>query len=554
MKKAPIIYSVLPRLWRNLQAQPEPNGTLRQNGSGKLADWDEASLDYVRSLGCDYIWFVGLIEHATKESYEGIPAAPEAIVKGVAGSPYAIKDYYDIAPELATQVERRMQEFESLVERVHSKGLKLMMDFVPNHVARSYHSDAAPKGISDLGAGDDKSLAFSVQNNFYYLKEQRLELPNQSERQSYEESPARATGNDCFNPSPSANDWYETIKLNYGIDYQGGGNTHFEPIPSTWHKMLQILGFWASKGVDGFRCDMAEMVPPAFWSWALTQLKSKYPLTFLAEVYQPSRYTEYLEAGFDYLYDKVGVYDQLKAIVRGEASACTFDPVRDAVNGRQREMCYFLENHDEQRFASPFFAGNKRALIPALATMALSSEGAYLHYFAGELGEEGMDKEGFSGQDGRTTIFDFWSLASLRRLGAKLDGKGLSDEERALLTYHQHILLLLSNHPIIQGGKYHGLNYLQGSEYDGHRLLSFVRYNSEGIVLVVANFAHEGRRAPIHFTAELLKLVGIEPNNALQTKDLRRGTQYISTLSTFASFDLELEALDAQIIEFRPIP
>lgn len=512
--------------------------------------WDDKALAYVKGLGCTHIWFVGLIEHATTEAFPGIAADPEGIVKGKAGSPYAIKDYYDIAPELADDPNKRMQEFEALIERVHASGLQIMIDFVPNHVARTYRSDVAPIGTTELGASDDKTRHFSPSNNFYYFPESELQLPDGLQ---YEERPARATGNDCFSPTPSANDWYETIKLNYGIDYLGGATQHFEPIPDTWERMLEILRFWASKGVDGFRCDMAEMVPPAFWAWAIAQLKKEHSLIFLAEIYQRERYGEYLSAGFDYLYDKVGVYDTMRAIVRGECSASIFDPVRDAVGSHQAKMCYFLENHDEQRFTSPFYAGNAQALMPALVSMSLSGTQPYLHYFAGELAEQGMDEEGFSGRDGRTTIFDFWSLASLRRLGEDLSGQGLHEEERTTLGYHRQILGLAGSHPVLAHGAYHGLNYLQTEGYDAHRLLSFVRYIDKHIVLVVVSFADETRKLALRLDEAILTTIGIEPNRPLVATNLLTTEKFITTLTARSPYNLELPPYGVYIVEMREV-
>lgn len=547
MRERVIIYSVLPRLWGNLKEQIVANGSIECNGSGKLSMWSEEALAYVKSLGATHIWFVGLIDHATAQGYEGVEADNEAVVKGIAGSPYAIRDYYSIAPELADKVEERLSEFDALVERVHRSGLKLMMDFIPNHVARTYHSTSSPDGVLDLGAGDDTKQAFDPQNNFYYCPDTALILPSGG---GYREIPARATGNDCFSPYPSTHDWYETIKLNYGVDYVGGGAKYFDPIPDTWHKMLAILRYWAERGVDGFRCDMAEMVPVEFWAWALPQLKSEYPLIFLAEIYQAGRYADYLRAGFDYLYDKVGVYDTLRAIVRGETSADAFDPVRDAVGEMQERMCYFLENHDEQRFASPYYAGSTLALTPALGVMALSGGQAYLHYFAGELGEAGMDSEGYSGVDGRTSIFDFWSLASLRRLGADYSTKYLLPTERTCLNLHRQILSLASKHPVLSSGAYYGLNYLQAEGYDRHRVLSFVRYTADRFVLLVANFAHEERSVSLRLSPEVFDCLSLAPNTALSVHNLLTDQRQITTLTPLAPYVLQMEALSLRVLEF----
>lgn len=564
MSKA-IIYSLLPRLWGNLNPAPTPNGTLEQNGSGRLSDLSDTALTYIRELGATHLWCIGLLEHATATPFVGIEADPSEIVKGIAGSPYAVRDYYDVAPALSTDPTRRMQELEALIQRVHDAGLKLLMDFIPNHVARTYHSDVAPIGTIDLGAEDDKTTAFSPSNNFYYLPNQALQLPNtlKSDHEvptpasaqvdsSYREYPARATGNDCFSATPSEHDWYETSKLCYGVDYLSGGAQYFDPIPATWWRMLEILHFWASKGIDGFRCDMAEMVPPAFWAWAIPQLRQDYDLMFLAEIYQPHRYGEYLSAGFDYLYDKVGMYDQLRAVIRGEASASSLDPIREA-SGLQGSMCYFLENHDEQRLASDYFSGDATHAYPALAVAVLSGSNPYLHYFAGELGEPGMDAEGFSGRDGRTSIFDYWSLATLRRLGADYRGEALTDTEQALLNYHRRILSLARDHEVLSSGSYFGLNYLQDEHYDHHRLMSFVRYTDRGLVLVLANFATEGRIARLRLTHEVFDAISwLEPNTPLQAEDLLTGDSYITTLTTLAPLVAKLPALSATLIYLEP--
>ncbi len=547
-----IIYSVLPRLWGNTHSKPIPNGTLAQNGSGKLSAWDEQALAYVRELGCTHIWFIGLLEHATTTSFEGIPADPEEIVKGKAGSPYAIKDYYDVAPALADSIPHRREELEALIERVHRAGLKILMDFVPNHVARTYHSDVAPVGVRSLGEGDDSSKHFSTNNCFYYFPGQELTLPTPGE---YRELPAKATGNDCFSPTPSASDWYETIKLNYGVDYLAGGALHTSPRPIIWERMYEILTFWAKRGIDGFRCDMAEMVPEAFWAWAISRLKAQYPtLLFLAEIYQPHRYESYLSAGFDSLYDKVGVYDTMRAIIRGELSASTFDPVRDAVGSRQEAMCYFLENHDEQRLPSSFFASSTDPLYAALPALVLSGTNPYLHYFAGELGEEGMQAEGFSGLDGRTTIFDYWSLPCLGRLCADYSGQELLPREQKLLDYHRTIFGLAHRYPALASGQYHGLNYLQsGAGYNAHRLLSFVRYHEGEVVLVVCNFSNQAETARLRFTEGLLRQLGLAPNTPLEATDLLEGERSIVALSPWASFDLSLAPYRSHIIRLRQL-
>ena len=380
------------------------------------------------------------------------------------------------------------------------------MDFIPNHVARTYHSDACPTEVEDLGATDDVQRAFSPSNNFYYLPDQALTLPLSTESSPYREYPARATGNDCFSPYPSINDWYETVKLNYGVDYCGGSGLHADPIPDTWVKMRDILCYWAGRGVDGFRCDMTELVPPAFWAWAIPSVREQYPQTlFLAEIYQPHRYGEYLRAGFDYLYDKVGVYDFLIALGKGERNAADFTAVRDAVGGDQAAMCYFTENHDEQRLASDFVFSSARQGFLATAVTALSGGNPLLLYFGQELGEQGMDTEGFSGRDGRTTIFDYWSLDKLQRLEAgHYTTAQLTAEEARLLSDYQRLATCYTD-PIISSGAYYGLR----PEGEGKaQVLAFVRSTSEGLYLVVANFAPTTTEVSLPFTADFFTTTG----------------------------------------------
>ena len=290
-----IIYQVFTRLFGNTNNRCKANGTLQENGCGKFSDFTSKALHEIRSLGCTHIWYTGIIEHATQTDYTryGIRKDNPHIVKGKAGSPYAIKDYYDVDPDLAENPQNRMKEFEALVTRTHEAGLKVIIDFVPNHVARQYHSDQKPSGTKDLGEDDNTEIHFSPENNFYYIPRQAFcgQFPLGEGVEKYHEYPAKATGNDCFGAYPGINDWYETVKLNYGIDYLNNRQTYFDPIPDTWIKMRDILLFWASKQIDGFRCDMAEMVPVAFWGWVIPQIKEKYPhIDFIAEVYNPYEY------------------------------------------------------------------------------------------------------------------------------------------------------------------------------------------------------------------------------------------------------------------------
>lgn len=549
----PIIYSVLPRLWGNATRSLRPHGTLQENGVGKLSAFTPEALRYIRSLGATHVWYIGLLEHATKTDYQAFGIRPDHpdTVKGQAGSPYAVKDYYDVDPDLADDPRRRQEEFDALIQRTHEAGLQVLLDFIPNHVARCYASDSCPAGTVDLGSEDDRSQAFSQANNFYYLPGTELRLPLQTTSEAYSEAPARATGNDCFTATPSVNDWFETVKLNYGVDYQGGGSTHFEPLPDTWHKMYAILRYWAQRGVDGFRCDMTELVPPAFWAWCLPRLKEEFPaLIFLAEIYQPHRYGEYLAAGFDYLYDKVGLYDYLIALGKGQARAEYFTGVRDAVGGYQGQMCYFLENHDEQRLASDFvYASSQRGWL-ASAVAALSGTNPFLYYFGQELGERGMDEEGFSGRDGRTTIFDYWALDKLQRLaaGAYTAGK-LSDGEQRLLGQYQALapLYLLDE---VARGAYYGLIPLGDEAQD---VVAYVRFLNGKFLLVLANFAPVDKSMRLALPEGLLSQAGVGNNRAFRAVDKFSGKVEYLALTTWANLHFDLPAEGLRVLHLTPL-
>lgn len=521
------IYQVLPRLFGNGLTCRVPGGTREQNGCGTLADFSGKVLDEIRGMGATHVWFTGLIEHATQTDYSayGIAADCPDVVKGKAGSPYAIKDYYDIAPDLATRVPQRMREMESLVRRTHQAGLGFIMDFVPNHVARQYHSDSCPKGTEDLGEGDDRTVAFSPRNNFYYLPGEPLHLENiTGGRARYSEFPARATGNDCFSAWPSGSDWYETVKLNYGVDYQNGFRRHFTPRPPTWDKMLAILLFWASKGVDAFRCDMAEMVPVEFWQWAIAKVKGLYPdLLFIAEVYNPALYREYVhQGGFDYLYDKVGIYDTLRAVTRHETSAQRLTGCWQQVDDIRTHMLRFLENHDEQRVASDFFASDPRRGRAPLLVIAMMDASPMMIYFGQELGEKGMDAEGYSGRDGRTTIYDYWTLDTIRRWrnGGKYDCGLLTGDERRLRAFYKRVLTLRETMPALRSGRFYDLMYANPHL---HRQYAFVRSLGHEVVVVIANFDDQEAQVTLSLPRELFDFLGMKGQANARAQELLSG-------------------------------
>lgn len=557
-----IVYSVLPRLFDNRCQTRKPGGDPMENGCGKMESFSPQALEMIRSLGTTHIWYIGMLEQATQTNYSDagiLPCHPE-IVKGKAGSPYAVRDYYDVSPELATNIPNRMAEFHDLIERTHRAGMGVIMDFVPNHVAREYRSDVKPSGTKDLGEGDDPLVAFSPNNNFYYLPGKCLELDFGERSRTmmpYHEEPARATGNDRFSSHIDKEDWYETVKLNYGIDYLNGGSKHFDPLPDTWIRMRDILLFWASKGIDGFRCDMAEMVPVKFWEWAIPQIRERHSVLFIAEIYRPELYESYLQAGFDYLYDKAGMYDCLRAVICGYGSASDISRVIRQTERFADNMLYFLENHDEQRIASDFFAEDARKALPAVTIAATIGRNPFMLYFAQELGERGMDAEGFSGKDGRTTIFDYWSLDKMQRRinDGRYDTTMLSEEERLLLESYTRLLHDVCTLPSVIQGNFYDLGYANQNNpyFRPNREFAFLRHTTDEILLVAANFAPHEAEIRVIIPEHAFQTMQIKDNAAFLLTDMLSGENSIGCLTQYAPYPLHLPAYGYALHRFRPL-
>ena len=447
-----IIYQLLLRAFGNRTCVP--GGSYAKNGSGKFGDITDEVLLKLKKLSVGAVWYTGVISHATRTHFRSIPDCNPAIVKGEAGSPYAIRNWFDVDPALATNLDNRMAEFEALVERTHRAGMKVIIDFVPNHVYREYHS------------------YFTAEN--FYLLDEPLHLPA-SVKGTYEENPAKATGNDVFHAWPSESDWYDTVKLNYENR-------------STWSKMLQVLRFWADKGVDGFRCDMVELVPAEFFAWAFRSLRTEHPgLLFIAEVYGKDNYRRYADAGFDLLYDKSGFYDALRGIVRGERPASCLTQEWQFQGSLQPRMLHFLENHDEQRVASDFYAGSGRAAFPALVVSLLFHPSSFMLYFGQEFGERGMEAEGYSGVDGRTSIYDYCTVPSVRRW---LAGR-LTVEESVVYKEYCRLLRIATGDAIFSKGKTFDLMYVNpaSDHFDPGRQFAWIRGYAGSAMSVVANFA-----------------------------------------------------------------
>jgi len=563
-----VIYQIFTRLFGNRQTTNKVWGSRDENGGGKFNDITDKALRELKKFGISHVWYTGVIEHALMTDYSSYGIRPDhpAVVKGRAGSPYAIKDYYDVNPDLATDVSRRMAEFEALVSRSHANGLKVIIDFIPNHVARQYHSDAKPAGVQDLGGGDRTDLAFDAQNNFYYLAEpfrvpEGVHLPVPVGG-AYTENPAKATGNDVFSAQPDINDWFETIKLNYGVDYQNGRKTYFEPVPSTWTKMRDILLYWAGKGVDGFRCDMAEMVPVEFWAWAIPQVKAAHPgIIFIAEIYNPQQYRNYIFTGkFDYLYDKVGLYDAVRRLMEGKGSVEDITRVWQQESGDfANHMLRFLENHDEQRIASRFFAGNPWTAVPAMTLSATLHTGPLMIYFGQEVGVNPTQAEGFQGDDGRTTIFDYWCVPEFQAWtnGGKFDGGKLTEDQKALRKFYQQLNQLVNSSEAIRTGGFYDLQYVnkdgQSAGYDSQRLFSYLRHADGQKLLIVCNFDREkAARTSVRIPAEAWQAMKLENTKPYTFTDIFR-TKTKRTVAAGAPVPVELPPLGVLVMEIKPV-
>lgn len=525
-EKKVVVYQVFTRLFGNSNTTNKPWGTIEENGVGKFNDFTDKALQEIKDLGVTHIWYTGVPHHDVITDYTkyGISHDDPDVVKGRAGSPYAVKDYYNVNPDLAENVENRLAEFEALIERSHKNGLKVIIDIVPNHVARNYQSLTNPEGTKDFGADDDTSVTYHVNNNFYYNPGEAFQVPEFKNGYQplggenhtladgkFDENPAKWTGNGSRESQPDMNDWYETVKVNYGISPEGKKEfdelpqgfenedykKHFDfwkdkTVPSSWIKFRDIALYWIDKGVDGFRYDMAEMVPVEFWSYMNSSIKMKNPNAFLlAEVYQPHLYRDYIKKGkMDYLYDKVQLYDTIKHVMKGHGLTDNIPPIQDDLADIEHHMLHFLENHDEQRIASPEFAGDANKAKPAMVVSATISTAPTMVYFAQELGEDGSEDAGF-GSPSRTSIFDYIGVPTLQRWvnDKQFDGGKSTKEELALRDFYKRLLNFTISSDALMG-EYADIHLYnrENTENYNTKLLSFVRYSDDEKLIIISNF------------------------------------------------------------------
>lgn len=588
-EKKKVIYQVFTRLFGNTNTTNKPWGTLEENGVGKFADFTDKALKEIRDMGVTHIWYTGVPHHAVVTDYSeyDLPGDDPDVIKGRAGSPYAVKDYYNVNPDLATDPDNRLQEFVDLINRTHDAGMKVMIDIVPNHVARNYEGRSTPEGQVPFGKNDDTSVAYKRDNNYYYIPGEAFKVPDWGDGDKplggeahpladgqFDEDPAKWTGNGSRNAQPDRNDWYETVKINYGVKPDGsfdfeklpeeyadlGFKKHFEfwegkDVPDSWQKVRDIALYWLDLGVDGFRYDMAEMVPVEFWSYLNSSIKMINPdAVLLAEVYQPALYRPYIYQGkMDYLYDKVEFYDSLKQVMRGKNPAGNIPMVQEKLQDIEHHMLHFLENHDEQRIASPEFAGDARKGKPAMVVSATISTSPIMIYFGQEVGEPGAENAGY-GKPSRTSIFDYIGVPHHQRWvnNHQFDGGQLSEEEKDLRKFYKSLLKFVSESPALMGAykEIHNYNKEHTEGYDS-KLLSFLRWDDSEQLVIISNFSPEKT-----YNLELKV-----PGSDLENWGLKEGDYQLTDMLTgdskrqmqvsgeFGKIPMELKPLESLILK-----
>ena len=250
---------------------------------------------------------------------------------------------------------------------------------------------------------------------------------------------------------------------------------------------------------------------------AYRDCEKKFPsLIFIAEVYKKELYAQYIRnIGFDYLYDKSGLYDTLRTVVEKNVNddgmpvelwQSTTGITRNwqFLSDLQPYMLNFLENHDEQRFASDFFGKDAANTFAPLYVSLYLNTAPFMIYFGEETGERGMDEEGFSGCDGRTTIFDWWSVGSVRRLRKLIASKGylatsvsglvkagLKKEEAEIFLRFSQAVRFAAEDTAVGMGTTYDLCYCNMSSdgFDKNRHYAFLRDFEDHTLLVATNFS-----------------------------------------------------------------
>ncbi|WP_232367574.1 alpha-amylase family protein [Alteromonas pelagimontana] len=585
----PVVYQVFTRLYGNTNTTNRPWGTREENGVGKFNDFTDKALADIKKLGTSHIWFTGVPHHAVVADYSqfGISSDDPDVVKGRAGSPYAVKDYYNVDPDLAEDPANRLAEFEALISRTHAHGMKVIIDIVPNHVARQYESMNLPEGVANFGAQDNTNVEYARDNNFYYVVGKDFVVPQTGASTlplggephpladgKFNESPAKWTGNGARTAQPDVNDWYETVKVNYGVKPDGSYDFPVLPdsyrtkdyaahaefwakqsLPDSWYKFRNIAHFWLRKGVDGFRYDMAEMVPVEFWSFLNSSIKMENPSAFLlAEVYQPELYRDYIQLGkMDYLYDKVAFYDSLKAVMQNSGDTSALESVQEDMQDIESHMLHFLENHDEQRIASPQFAGNAVKGKPALVVSALISRSPMMLYFGQDVGEDGSEDMGF-GDPSRTTIFDYAGVPAHQRWmnNGKFDGGQSTDKEKALRAYYEKVMGIAAFHKAMAGDytSLHTTSLGNGSAYS-EKQLAFARYKDNSRLIVISHFdSTSDTSISVTLPASLVTAWNLE--SSIMVKDLLTGqTNSLTVKDGKASLNVDLAPLESKVYELE---
>lgn len=589
----PVIYQVFTRLFGNKNTTNKPWGTMEENGVGKFDDFTDEALSAIKEFGVSHIWYTGVPHHALINDYSqiGISEDDPDVVKGRAGSPYAVKDYYNVNPDLAVDPANRLNEFKALIDRTHRNGMKVIIDIVPNHIARNYQSISKPEGIIDFGENDDKSMQYARDNNFYYIVGESFKVPKSengyrplngekhrlSDNQ-FDEVPAKWTGNGSRKAQPNANDWYETIKINYGVKPDGsydfpslpaelakqGFEAHFQfwqgkEVPDSWKKFREITSYWTAFGVDGFRYDMAEMVPLEFWSYLNSSIKTENPeATLVAEVYNPSLYRDYINLGkMDYLYDKVDFYDTLKSIMQETSPTSGLLPIIEKFSDIDANLLHFLENHDEQRIASSAFAGDANKGKPAMVVSSLIGKGPNLLYFAQALGEQGLGDAGF-GDPTRTTIFDYWGVPSIQRWmnDGKFDGGQSTLEEMQLRAFYEKLLRFSATNSAFKG-EYQDLHLYNLEHSKGYEesLFSFARWEKNHKVIVVSNFSSKNSyQLALEIPASLLEKWQLSANQYVLSDILAPISKSDASLiidETTGKIEIDLKPLESKVFYFN---